>query len=635
MSTAGSTRSGEQSSYTPPSTPRKDTGARGDAPRVRVFRWQGILPLIVASVLLLGGWTLFGDRVVRSTIEEAATKAFGAQFDLAELNIRTIATTLEMRGIALADPFDRNKNLFEVGRLVMELEPKPLLSKKVVVKRLTIADVRTGTTRTTPARVVSGGGFAPSALAEVQRFGQQFKVPLLTFTQIDTLKAILLDPAQLQAVQKAVALAQEADSTKLAIERQYAALRLQETLDSSAALVTRLQGTNVRTLGVDGARRAVADVRRATARVDSAKARVEALVTETRRRLDSLQAGVGAIDAARRQDYDFARGLLQLPSLDTPDIGSALFGKVTIDKFEQAVYWSTLARQYAPPGLLPRKAEGPERLRRSGSTIHFVEPESYPRFLLRRADVSVELTSGAGTGKYTMAASDVTTDPAITGRPALFAIRRTTRGGELDSMMIRGSMDHVGARPREVVNAQASGVKLPVLAVPSLPYSMDPGRGSTALRFMLDGGQLSGRWTVRSSNVTWKPDSARARRLNTIESVVARVLTGVSDLELTADISGTLAEPRLAIRSNLDRQVADRLRAVAGQEIAAAERKVRAQVDRLVEEKSAPVRAKVTEIRAEGERRVADARAKLDEEKRKLDERLKALTGGLVPFPRG
>jgi hypothetical protein len=150
----------------------------------------------------------------------------------------------------------------------------------------------------------------------------------------------------------------------------------------------------------------------------------------------------------------------------------------------------------------------------------------------------------------------------------------------------------------------------------------------------LDGEQLSGRWVVRSSNVSWKLDSTRARRLNSIEGLVARVLTGVHELELTADVSGTLKEPRLAIRSNLDRQVADRLRAVAGAEIAAAQAKVRAQVDRLVEEKSAPVKAKVNEIRAEGERRVADARTKLDEEKRKLEERLKALGGGVVGLPR-
>lgn len=627
MSTAGSSPSGDL-------LKREAGSGKRDTKRTRIFRWQGIVPIILVLVLVFGGWMLFGERIIRGTMAEAATKALGAQFDLTDVKIRTFATTVELRGITLADPFDHNKNLFEVGHILMELEPRPLLEKKVIVKRFGMGAVRIGTRRSTPARPVTGGGFAPNAMREVQRFAQQFKVPLLALTPIDSLKALVLDPSQLKAVQAALTLAKDADSTRAAIEARYAGIRLQETIDSSAALATRLQGTNVRTLGVDGARKAVADLRRAVARVDSTKARVDALLSETRRRTDSLQAGVSRIDAARREDYDFARGLLKLPSLETPDIGAALFGKVTIDKFEQAVYWSTLARQYAPPGLLPRKSEGPKRLRMAGTTVHFTTPQSYPRFLLRQANVDVSVGGEAGSANYRIAANAITTDPAIVGLPTVFAIRRNASGTNLDSVRIMGSMDHTGAVPREIVNAHAAGVKLPTLALPALPYVMDPGRGSSELRFVLDGDGLFGRWSVRSTNLAWNLDSTRARRLNPVETLVARVLTGVRELEVTADVSGSLAAPKLAVRSNLDRQVADRLRAVLGEEVAAAQAKVRAQVDRLVEERSAPVKARISEIRAEGERRVADARTRLDEEKRKLEERLRALGGGLVGLPR-
>ena len=580
------------------------------------------------------GWLVFGERTIRDTIAEAGTKALGAQLDIADLKIRSLSSSLELRGVALADPFDRTRNLFEIATIRVDLEPRPLLEKKLIVRRVSIANVQTGTRRARPASAVTGPGFAPQALAQVQRFAKQFNVPVLSLTPFDTLKAIALDPTQLKAVQAALALARSTDSAKVAIESQYAALRLQQTLDSSAALLSRLQGTNVRTLGIDGARRAIAAVRGAAAQVDSAKRRVELLVTTARRGIDSLDAGVRAVDDARRDDYAFARSLLRLPTFEGPDIGSALFGKVTIDKFQQAVYWTTLAREYAPPGLLPKESPGPERMRRAGTTVHFAAANDYPRFLLRRADVNVSVGSGLGTGVYIFAASDVTTDPAIVGRPTLFAVRRTSRGSDVDSLRVIGSLDHTSARLREVVSAQAAGVRLPAVSIPSLPYTMDPGRGSSEMRFQLDGEQISGRWIVRSLALSWKTDSARSRRLNTLESLVARVLTGINQLDLTADVSGTLREPRLLVKSNLDRQVADRLRAVAGEEIAAAQAKVRAQVDKLVEEKSAPVKARIAELRAESEHRIADARARLDEEKRKLDERLKALSGGVVGLPK-
>lgn len=575
------------------------------------------------------GWILLADRLVKGAVIEGGSKALGAQLDIESLTIHSLETTLEMRGVAVADPFDSTRNLFEVGRMVVALEAEPLLQKKLVIRDFTLADVRAGTARSVPARPVQGGGFAPRAMAEVKKFADQFRVPLLSLTPIDTLKSIVLDPTQLRTVQAALALAVQVDSSRAMVERGFAGLRLQETVDSSAALVARYQGASVRSLGLQGARQAVADLRRAVARVDSARGRMDRLVVDSRRAVDSLQAGVASLDEIRRADYEFARGLLQLPSFEGPDIGAALFGRITIDRFQQAMYWATLARQYAPPGLLPREKAGPERVRAAGTTVRFVKTETYPTFLLRKADVTVTMAGPQGSS-YALAVRDVTTEPAILGRPTLFALRRASRGGQVDSLRVTGSLDHLRARPRDVFNAAAAGVALPRLRVPALPLAMDPGRGASELRFALDGDQVSGRWALRSSNLSWIRDTTARRPMNSMESLVARVLTGIPELELTAEIGGTMGAPKLSVRSNLDRQVGERLRAVAGEEIAAAQKKVRAQVDRLVEEKAAPVRARVAELKSESDRRIADGRAKLDEEKRKLEERIRALGTGLL-----
>ena len=143
MSTPGSVRSGEQSPYTPPATTAGGDGGR-EAPRkrARLFRWRGIIPIAFLFALLAGVWLVFGERIVRSTVSEAATKALGAELDIADLKIHSLSATVELRGVALADPFDRTKNLFEIARMQVELEPEPLFEKKLVVKRLSIADVR-------------------------------------------------------------------------------------------------------------------------------------------------------------------------------------------------------------------------------------------------------------------------------------------------------------------------------------------------------------------------------------------------------------------------------------------------------------------------------------------------------------
>ena len=593
--------------------------------RTRLVRWQGLIPATLSLILLALGWFLFGEGLVKESAEEAATKALGAQVDIAGVNIQERRSTIEVRGLAIADPFDRNRNLVEAGVLRVELEPEPLLERKIVVKQLTVRDVRTGTRRSTPARSVTGGGFAPRALAEFDRWSKQFKVPLLSLTPVDTIRALVLDPTQLRSVQQALALGHGVDSLKQALEQGYATLRLRETLDTARTLVTRLQGANVRTLGVAGVRAAVADVRRVTTQIDSARRRVEALERSARAGGDALQAGLRAVDDARRGDYEFARGLLKLPSFDSPQIGAALFGDVTIQKFEQALYWTALAREYAPPGLLPRESAGPKRLRRAGTTVHFVDRESYPRFLLRRGDIDIAVDGGAARGSYTLAVVDVTTEPAVTGRPTRFALRRAAAGSGIESVSASGLLDHTRSRPRDVVAAQAAGVRLPTFALPALPLRAEPGRGTSELRLTLDGDQVSARWTLRAPQAAWIADSARARLLNPVETLVQRVISGVRDFDLTAELSGSVKSPILAVRSNLDRAVATRLKEVAGEEVERAMARARAQVDRLAEEKTAPVRARVTELRADADRRIAEAKSRLDEEKQKLDAQVKRL----------
>ena len=615
-------------------TPASAAKAPAARRRPPLIRWQGLIPLAIGLVLLLLGWLTFGEPIAEDTTEEALTKALGTQVDIEEFVIDELRTTVVMRGIAIAHPFDVNRNLIEAGSLRFEFEAEPLLERKLIIKRLGLTDVRTGTRRATPARPVQGGGFAPSALRELDRWAAQFRVPLLSLTPIDTIRAIALDPTQLRTVAEALALSQRADSTRQALTASYEGLRIQETLDSARALVARLQATNPRTLGVLGVNAAVTDIRRTAARVDSARRRVEALAVGATASVALLEQGVESLDDARRADYAFARGLLKLPTFDAPEIGAALFGDVTIDKFQQTLYWTTLARQYAPPGLLPRRTSGPERLRRSGTTVHFVERDAHPRLLIRRADVAMTIDDGAGKGSYTLALSDATTEPAIVGRPTLFALRRQSAGSDVQSLLVTGNLDHARPRPRDAFNATATGVKLPSFQLPVLPLRADAGRGSSELRLVLDGDQISARWAVRSSDVTWAVDSARARSLNTLETLVSRVVTGLDDLEVTAELTGDVRTPRLSVRSNLDRAIAERIRTVAGEEVARAEQRVRAEVDRIVEERSAPVRARVGELRAEGEARVTEARQRLEAERAKLDEQIRTVTGGLVTLPR-
>ena len=139
---------------------------------------------------------------------------------------------------------------------------------------------------------------------------------------------------------------------------------------------------------------------------------------------------------------------------------------------------------------------------------------------------------------------------------------------------------------------------------------------------------------LRSSNVKWARDSGAAGQNltnTTIGDLIWRTVSGISNLELDARLSGALHSPRLAVRSNLDQAIASRLRAVVGEEVAAAERQARERVDALVNAKVDPVRAQVNTLQTQANTQIAQQRARVAELQKQLEQRLRELTRIRLP----
>ena len=638
MSTAGSgpkdtAAPSAPSAYTPP---EQGTHAPKKAKKPGLFRWKAILPLGFFLLLLIGGWFLFGELLIKRGLVKALTAATGAEVDIASVHVGFITPSFEIRGLQIASTSDSSRNLVQFSRFRVIVEGLPLLQKKVVVRDISIDSMRAMAKRKTAARKIPPSPPNPmvaSALKSAGDFAGKFKVQALSLVPIDSIKALVLKPEQLQTVVAARALGAKADSFKTGVVTKFNNLKLSQTADSAQALVTRLQGANPKTLGLQGTKNAVDDVKRFLNRVDSTRKALDAMQATVRAGADSLVNATRSLDSTRQADFDMAKSLLKLPTFDAPNIGPALFGQEAIKSFQKGVYYVNLAREYTPPGLLPHPTPGPKRLRRAGTNVHFAKQQGIPRFLLQHAAFDLTIDSAAGSlhGAYGLHIQDFTTEPALTGKPAAFSISRASKGTVLDSLLIVGVLDHTKARPVETLVVQAAGVAFPGFNVPGVPLRLDLGTGVGGMRMELSGDSVRGHLTASSPHPKWRPDSTHKAPLNMLEDLVVRVLSGIPNVDMSGDISGTVTAPRLAVRSNLDAAVADNIKRVAGEEISKAEAKVKAQVDTLVDKETAPVKAKIADMKSQVDKQVADANARLDKAKSDLNAKLKDLSGGLVP----
>ncbi len=596
---------------------------------VKIFRWKAIGPLLGLLVLIAVLLWLFAEPIARQTTEEASTELLGTEVDVGRLDLLPRQASVDLGALQVADPFEPRRNLLEADRIVLKLNPEALTEKKLVVERLALQGMRFGTARKRPARPVKGDGFAPQALRAVREWGQRLDVPLLQLTPIDTIKSLVLNPSQLGTVQAAQGLRARTDSTRQALESGFKALDIKGTVDSAHALADRLGRTDPRSLGLDGTRQAIQSVQQTLKRLDQARQQVTALDRNVKAGVQLLGTGVQGLDQARKRDYAFARSLLKLPSISSPDIGSAFFGKVSIDRFQQALYWAELARHYMPPGLLPREDPGPKRLRASGTTVRFPKERSWPSFLLQVGQVDFSIDEGLLKGAYAASVQGLTSAPALYGKPMIVSARRDAPGSAIAGLDVGAIVDHRTSNVRDSVAARLRGVQLPAFQIPGLPFRLAPGAGSVNLSFLRRGDQLSGRWAIGSNQVSWGLDSTGTQ--SQLEQVVWRVLSGLKQLDVSAQLGGTVAAPRLSVRSNLDDAIADRLKAVVGEEVAKAEAMARAKVDSLVNDKVQPVKQRIAALQADATSRVGDQQAQLDKVQAELEAQLKRLTAGVAP----
>jgi uncharacterized protein (TIGR03545 family) len=599
---------------------------------VKIFRWKAIAPLALLLVLIGVLVWLFAEPVAKDTAEEVGTELLGTQVDVGKLDIIADEASVDLRALQIADPFNPNRNLVEASEIRLKLNPVALAEKKFVVENFRLSGMRFGTGRKTPARPVEGDGFAPQALRAVRQWSQRFDVPILKLTPIDTIKQLVLNPTQLTTVQSAQALATRADSARRGLDQSFQQLDVKGTVDTARGLVERLRATNPQKLGLDGTRQAIEDARATLKRLEDAKRRLETLERQVKGGVGRLASGLETLDEARKKDYAFARSLLQLPSFSAPEIGEAFFGKVSIDRFQQALYYSELARHYMPPGLLPREDAGPQRLRASGKSIRFPKEREWPKFLVQTGQMDLAIGGDSPLrGAYEAVVQGLTSDPSLYGKPTVVRTSRTATGSAIASMDVRAVIDHVRPdRVKDSASARLRGVKLPSFTVPGLPFNLQPGTGGADLNFALRNEQLSGRWSIGSNQVAWALDST-GKKLNQLEQLVWRVVSGLKELSVDARVSGSVRSPKLAVSSNLDRAIAARLQAVIGEEVAKAEKMVRAKVDSVVAAKVEPVKRQVAEVRTQAETRLAAEQKRLDEVETQLQAELKRLTAGLAP----
>jgi uncharacterized protein (TIGR03545 family) len=598
------------------------------------LRPSGLLVFVgfLAVVVVLG--RLFANRWVERGIENTATALVGAQVDLESVRLSVFEGSLSLTGLQVTNPDRPMSNLFEADEIVADIVLEPLLRRKVMIEQLALTGLRFDTEREVSGAIENPDPETGALWRQVNGWAESLNLPELSIAGLGgSVNTAALDADSLRSVRFAREARREADSLRADWDSRVAEIDPRPRIDSLRAVVERLEAfrlTPMSALQVPGL---IRDGRAALSGAVGLESAVVDLQDRVRSGMTELSWEPGLVSELRSQDLAYARGLLEIPSLDAPSLSPSLLGGSALSWLRPVLYWVQAAERFLPPGLDPRNRPGPRRARAEGTTVRFLEGADEPAFLLQEGRLGVELGgSGGDPDTYSAVLRNLTSAPALLGLPMVLELGRQSGDAGPSAIEVFAELDHTGSVVRDSLLARLSGVTLPDLSLGSVGGSLSLGAGEHSVRVERTGDQIDARIQWTTDQVEWRPPpsevpGATAERGSPAwaRSLVHRALADIDRVDVELTLRGDLDAPSIGVTSNVADVVAEAFRRELGEEIAAAEAEVRAEVNRLVQPAIQDARGRVDDLQSSIADRVDAQRAEIEDLRARLEQRLAEL----------
>jgi len=525
-----------------------------------------LAPLVILTIIVY----IFIDSWITSGIEYAGEQAIGAKVDIEGLHLHLFPLGIEWDKMEVANPNNTWTNLFETGKITFLMDPGQLLRGKYIINIIEVKDFVLGTKRKTDGalpglKTSSNNNFTFSNLAENAFKNTVTTTPLFdlaklkngfdadslirildlkSFNQIDTLKNKI---DRLSGQWKDLQTDMETQKNKvLDIEKQIKAIDPSK-LNNLQNLTSAITTVNNAKLTLDEINKFISD---------------KTLSLENN--IVSVTGSAGMIKNYVSQDFDRLKNMARLPSINTSGMAQLLVGNEMLKRSKNYLYWVDAARanikKYSPD---PDYTYPP---RFSGQDIRYPEEHSYPKFWVKKIVLSGGTDKSAS--DYIRAkgnAENITSNQQLTGSPMTIALEGTAN--EQRTLKLGAKIDRRKEISKDEFNVGLYGVPVSDFSLGSsnfLPTKITHADMDTRTNLVLNGNKIdvSIQFDLKSIDLKFQ-----AEPKNIVERLFRQVLQNVKDFNIGLHLWNTNGPFNIAINTNLDEILAQKVSDVVGQEI--------------------------------------------------------------------
>lgn len=521
---------------------------------MKLFRLQGVVVFVVLFGILAAGLLVFLDPVVRNTIREQGSQAVKSQIDLDSVAISLVKQSVHLGGLAMANPDILTENVFQIDSIALGFDGNLALRKKLIVDQMSVLGIRLNQKRQTPAKsfkpTVEQSATETASTDQPQSGGLSFLQGMDLQSPEDILKSETLQTLE------------AAKATRAQIEALNAKWRdrLQNDLNPQALENMKQKIADLKSGGPSDLGKAAGlaqDLLTAQKEIQGQIEKITGLKTELQNDLNEIRRKVAELKNLPQKDFERIKNKYSLDLQGGGNILGALLGTEFKTKLDKALrYYQMLQPYLSKTQSAPKE---PVYIRGQGISVQFPESPPFPDFLIRDADLSLELQGIAVAGNL----HNLSDNQKAYGKPAELDFK-SGKSDKFDALSLHAVMDRTAERPRDTFKAKFESLKVADLSADNGLNLNQATVDIDALMEIANQEQLSGTISANVSGAT----IAMAGGDNEISKAIAESLASVDRFSIKIILGGTLESYDLKIQSNLDDVLSKAITNVVGAKVA-------------------------------------------------------------------
>ncbi|MFN4216155.1 MAG: TIGR03545 family protein [Brevinematales bacterium] len=393
------------------------------------YSFLQIWKLIAVGIIFVGVSVflmLFQNKLVENAIESALSSVFQAKADIVGVRLDIPHLSFRFQSLSVGDSEEAYRNLFELGKTEVRLNPQALTLGRVVIENIQCEDIRWNTPRSTPGTLpslqknkkVAEKSAETSASSTNTVFSLDFSKATANLSNLiaDQRKNLKSE----QILQKAnIELSNTIEQWTKTYEQKNAQI---VQLSTQARELQNIQVSSIKTL--EEAQKIIGQIDSFSKNVSAISGDIKTTGQQFKSTYEKVLNQQKAITTAIEEDKAYLKQLISLPISDSKNILQGLANDFLKKKLGKIYTYGMRVWGYAEkiksnPSQKPKK-QGYKRL--TGRNIPYPS-DPYPTFLLKNLQSSVETPER----RFASRLENVSSDPYKWTKPILFTYQQTEK----------------------------------------------------------------------------------------------------------------------------------------------------------------------------------------------------------------